>query len=283
MPIVLATILITVIALLLAVGKGIYDLFVYFRYMWSPSVPRVDTVIVEHLKENNYFLKLSLKGKKRFIRRVRFVAKHRTFEGRQGLEVADEMRVKISASLVQLTYGLRYYYISKFSRILIYPKTFYHGYHSKNLKGFASPGGTLALSWIDFLHGYEVPDDKYNLGLHELAHALHLNLHQEIATTHFDKHFSHWQRHSTIEFEQLRKGNNDFIRSYGGTNFHEFFAVTVEHFFEVPEEFYRRMPALYVKTCILLNQNPMNVSGDYSFSLSDFDHDIRKLTYKYGS
>jgi len=63
MPIVLATILITVIALLLAVGKGIYDLFVYFRYMWSPSVPRVDTVIVEHLKENNYFLQLSLKGK----------------------------------------------------------------------------------------------------------------------------------------------------------------------------------------------------------------------------
>ena len=46
----------------------------------------------------------------------------------------------------------------------------------------------------------------------------------------------------------------------------EFFAVAVEHFFEAPAEFHKELPDIYNHLCVLLNQNPLNIRGDFELT-----------------
>ncbi len=243
-----------------------------YRIKNADYYPKTDRTIVEFLSDFTYYLYLSKKSQQKFVKRVRYTGFYKKFIGKQGLEVTDKMRIEISASLVQLTFGYKDFEIPHFNKVWVYPDIFYHPVHRANMKGFTAPNGVVAVSWPDFQMGYDRPDDNYNLGLHELAHALHLNsqVTSENDNPYFQKHFDYWKANSVHEFEQLRNGTNDFLRKYGGSNFHEFFAVCVEHFFESPEAFYHELPMLYIRTCLLLSQNPLNINGDYSFIAEDF-------------
>lgn len=233
------------------------------------SEAEIEVYIRNVLKDKQYYNNLSAEAKERFVDRVRNVAFGKEFIGKQNLEVTDEMRIRISATIAQLTFGLDEFEILSFTKIHIYPNSFYHPTHRLAMKGFTSPTGVVALSWEDYLHGYQVPDDNYNLGLHELAHAIHIHSGRRNGDKHFKEHFHFWTKHSLHHFQELSLNKNAFLRSYGGTNFHEFFAVCVEHFFESPQAFLHTMPKLYIRTCVLLNQNPLNETGDYSFDTED--------------
>ena len=57
--------------------------------------------------------------------------------------------------------------------------------------------------------------------------------------------------------EAIRRGENNFLKSYGGINMTEMFAVCVEAFFEQPEEFQKELPKIYNTMVVLLNQDPL--------------------------
>ena len=206
--------------------------------------------------------------KKFFSRLIRFI-KSKRFIGKEGLKITPEILVMVGAAAIQLTFGLEKYVIAHFKVIMMFPGTFHFRLLNKDLKGGASPRGTLWLSWEAFQHGYEVPDDKRNLGLHEMAHALKLDV---LKGHEFDKafasYFDDWSDVSSGEFRKMKKGESSFLRKYGGTNRMEFFAVAVEHFFEAPEEFQKELPDIYNHLCVLLNQNPLNVRGDFELTTS---------------
>ena len=61
----------------------------------------------------------------------------------------------------------------------------------------------------------------------------------------------------------MKRGEESFLRKYAGVNEHEFFAVCIEHFFEVPEQFQSNLPKGYYNLSLLLNLDPLNVSGNY--------------------
>jgi hypothetical protein len=50
-------------------------------------------------------------------------------------------------------------------------------------------------------------------------------------------------------------GKKNVLRPYAATNLEEFWAVSVECFFEAPIEFKRSIPQLYHKTGAILNQD----------------------------
>jgi MtfA peptidase len=211
-----------------------------------------------------YYRKLSFRGKKKFTQRVDEFIKTKTFVGMENLHLTEEMKVLISASAIQLTFGLEKYLLEFFTTIRVYPQYFYSKLLKAELKGGASETGVIMLSWKDFLDGYLHPHDNYNLGLHEMAHVIKINV---IKGADFDDKFSfyldEWIQIGNVEFERLSHKNKSIIREYGGTNMHEFFAVCVEHFFENPEEFHEKLPDVYNHLCFLLNQDPMNPSEDY--------------------
>ncbi len=190
--------------------------------------------------------------------------KSKNFNGREGLVVTDEMRILISATAVQLTFGLRNYLIFNLNSINIFPHVFYSKFFQKSFKGLTTQAGILSLSWNDFREGFMNEHDRLNLGLHELAHALHIDIDKEgNYDSHFRIHFQKWKEIACKDFLKLKENEIGFFRNYGTTNIHEFFAVCIEHFFESPIEFKAKLPDLYRYTTLLLNQDPGNSEEDY--------------------
>lgn len=188
------------------------------------------------------------------------------FVGREGLVITDEIRLLISASAIQLTFGLRDYMITHLHTINVFPRIFYSKLFETHFKGLSTQGGVLSLSWHDFREGYADGHDRLNLGLHELAHALNIDLDEEgNSDQNFANSFERWKERGIEEFRRLKAGEITFLRSYGSRNMHEFFAVCIEHFFELPEEFKRQLPRLYWDLASMLNQDPANVAEDYLY------------------
>ena len=234
-----------------------------------------------YLDSFHYYKQLTNEGKDIFFNRLLKFMYSKEFKGKQGLEVTDEMKVLISASAVQLTFGLKRFRLQNLDNIHVYPKSFYFGLDKREFKGATSQGGNMYLSWEDFKDGYLDPNDRYNLGLHEMSHALKLDV---LMSSRFDAHFGsyldEWLEISTKEFERMKHGSPSFLRSYAKTNKHEFFAVCVEHFFECPEEFRKALPDVYNHLVILLNQNPLNTRGDYrvdEFFVNNANKDIKNI------
>ena len=215
-------------------------------------------------KRNPYYSNLSENGQKKFEVRLQEFMRSKTFIGRQNLVVTDEMRILISAAAVQLAFGLDNFTFSNLHTINIFPGIFHSKLYNASFKGLTTRDGVISLSWEHFQAGYANDTDKLNLGLHELAHALHIDLSdKKRINTHFSEYLKKWKRGVLNDFYKLKAGRIPFLRSYGSSNLYEFFAVCVEHFFEMPEEFQKQLPNLYGYTAFLLNQDPINTREDY--------------------
>lgn len=128
----------------------------------------------------------------------------------------------------------------------------------------ASGFGFVSLSWADFQQGYLVPNDKYNLGLHEMAHALRLQLMDYgDSNTALQRLSDKMDKLAKDEKKLASRGMPPFLRDYAFANAEEFFSVCVEYFFEVPKTLKENKPEIFAMLCKMLNQNPLNTSIDY--------------------
>lgn len=206
-----------------------------------------------------FYKKLSLKHQQYFEHRVASFIQDKHFIGREDLKVTDEMKVLISATAVMLTFGFRDFYIGLIDNIFIYPREFYSVANECYHKGEFNPKlQTLVLSWKDFKHGFENHTDNLNLGIHEFAHAIHLNSIKErdVSSTIFSDSFKELTDLLSHE-EILRKSllESKYFREYAYTNQYEFVAVIIETFIESPSEFRSQFPQVYNKTKQMLNFN----------------------------
>ena len=114
------------------------------------------------------------------------------------------------------------------------------------------------LSWKDFKKGFAIDNDNLNLGIHEFAHAIHLNSIKErdVSSTIFSDSFKELTTLLSNE-EALRKDliASKYFRDYAYTNQFEFIAVIIETFIETPDEFKSLFPEIYDKTKQMLNFN----------------------------
>ncbi len=94
--------------------------------------------------------------------------------------------------------------------------------------------------------------------LHEMAHALrHQNQLKEFGIdTEFKIDFSKYTRHYGPALIQALLHRCSFLRTYAFTNFEEFWAVSVEAFFELPTGLKKHLPKIYDALCEVLSQNP---------------------------
>ena len=213
-------------------------------------------ILVDQFK---FYKRLTPKHQQYFEHRVASFIKDKQFVGREGLIVTDEMKVLISSTAVMLTFGFRDFYIGLIGNIFIYPDEFYSVANESYHKGEFNPKlQTLVLSWEDFKKGFDNDTDKINLGIHEFAHAIHLNSIKErdVSSTIFSDSFKELTDLLASE-EQLRKSliESRYFRDYAYTNQYEFIAVIIETFIESPSEFRSQFPEIYLKTKQMLNFN----------------------------
>jgi Mlc titration factor MtfA (ptsG expression regulator) len=213
------------------------------------------SAIDQLLKREIHFYKLLSETEAHSFRvRMRLMLKQKYFIGRQGMQVTDEMILIVGALMVQITFGYKDFTFPHFSRIAIYPDIFYSRLFERYLKGLTVyHSGVILVSWPDAEKGIENQEDKINLLLHELAHALFLD--------YFDKNtqggeFGRWMRHAIPYFENMKNSQSkQYLREYASTNIQEFWAVCVEHYFEDSIQFKKEMPELYLEMCSILKQD----------------------------
>lgn len=213
-----------------------------------------------YLEEKSpYYSKLSEKGKHKFARRLKKFVDDKRFESKEGLELTEEMIVLISAAAIQLTFGLKKYLLSEFHEINIYPDAIWSGRRQEYHSGQTATSGFINISWKAFTEGMSDLTDKKNVGLHELAHALEFSY---IFGNKYDNSFADFyeslEEEMRAEISRVRHEPGHFLRQYAGRNVSEFFAVSVENFFESPAALKEHLPAIYNNLCLVLNQDPLN-------------------------
>lgn len=213
--------------------------------------------IRHYLQEIPYYNNLSVEQRDKFLKRVISFIVNKDFVGKEGLIVNEKMKVQIAATAVQLTFGLDNYIFPHFDSINIFKGEFGYPGRGIRMKGGTTESGKIYLSWKDFESGLVIPDDGYNLGLHEFAHALKIEYHNGINDEEsFEKVFPHWFHEGMRVMQEMKEGRSNFLRKYATTNSHEFFAVSVERFFETPVEFREKLPQAYFYLSALLQQDP---------------------------
>ena len=190
--------------------------------------------------------------------RVKIFVSEKHWEGCEGIEITDEIKITVAAQACIMLLGVKDYYFDNVKTILIFPNVFgrttsdgvSQGQHQYRA-GEAWQGGPIILSWKDTLRGGRNEDDGHNLVIHEFAHALD-GLDGEMGgNVMFDdaEASKDWQRVVDLEYLQLVRakdsGRRTLLDPYGATNKAEFFAVASESFFEKPRELARNHQELF--------------------------------------
>lgn len=205
-----------------------------------------------------FYVSLSDELKSRFRRR------HQNFISRKTFIIKDdegfkEMPVLVSAAAIQLTFGLKHYLLPFYLYIRIYPWEYFKDGTFTVLAGNVQ-GNVITVAWNHLLKGIENPADGANLGLHEMSHALYFQklVVEERFAKKFNKKYNHLLSECRSAFDDEQRGRLDLYSAYANTKMQEFWAESVELFFEKPAELKRCYPAVYEKMMALLNQDPLN-------------------------
>lgn len=185
----------------------------------------------------------------------------KSFQGFEGIEINDEIRVTIAAQACLLLLNRETNYYPKLKSIYVYPAAFVTRHVTKDAAGVLQNNprvlsgeswelGKVILSWKDSKHGAQVFNDGHNVIIHEFAHQLD----QETGIANGAPFLRHknkkcWSQVLSKEFDALQRkahrGEHTLLDHYGATNPAEFFAVASEVFFERPEALEREHEALY--------------------------------------
>ncbi|MBA2498456.1 MAG: zinc-dependent peptidase [Chitinophagaceae bacterium] len=204
----------------------------------------------------SYFNQLSPVQKLRFIKRVQVFMASKRFHFK-GLAEHFEIPVLISASAVQLTFGLQDYKLQQFADIHVLGDAYKIDEEDEYFVGHVEPG-SIYLSWQHFLYGYAIADDNINVGLHEMAHALlYNNFYAYYGTdTKYRLNYELFSVTTGPLIAEVITKRKSYLRGYAFRNIQEFWAVSIEAFFENPKELKYYLPDLYRALCNVLNQDP---------------------------
>jgi Mlc titration factor MtfA (ptsG expression regulator) len=201
-----------------------------------------------------------------------FVAE-KVFEGCNGLELTDEIRVTIAAHACRLLLHREADVFPRLITVLVYPTA----YVAKAVEplgggavlegeqvrlGEAWKDGVAIVSWDDLRATFQGRNPGRNLVLHEFAHILDMEDGASDGTPPLPdrRRYAAWIEVMEDEFERLGRdsqlGRYSVLDPYGATNPAEFFAVATEAFFEKSTVLAKRHPQLYAQLRGFYRQDP---------------------------
>jgi hypothetical protein len=205
-----------------------------------------------------YYSQLRPHNQKIFIERLKNFISDKIFiiHDEEGFK---EMPILVSATAIQITFGLDGYLLPHFRHLQIYPEEFLRTYpYLCFLEGNVS-GKSIRLSWKHFLRGIQNENDGQHVGLHEMAHALYYQ--HFIAEHHndrdFRKYFEYFNDDSNEVYQLEQAATVGLYSRHAMKNLQEFWAESVEIFFEKSFVLYQTYPSVYLAVEQILNQNPI--------------------------
>jgi hypothetical protein len=248
------------------------------RWLRAQPFPKDWLKIIE--RNLPFFRRLSANDKAELLNHVQVFLAEKRFEGCGDLELTDEIRVTIAAQACLLLLHRKTDYFPRLLTILVYPST----YMVEEERQVAGPVwekgrmprlgetgrnlGTMVLAWDAAKSGAANPSDGQNLVLHEFAHQLDFENYAVDGTPALatrEQQLS-WRKVMKNEFVSLRAADDTGIPTllniYGATDPAEFFAVSVEAFFERPRALRGNHPNLYDELQRYFRQDPVGFSAE---------------------
>lgn len=207
--------------------------------------------------EFRFYRELDARHQLYFQHRLHRFLRRYTFAAREGLDITDEMKLKVAATWVMLTFGLRKYLTDMFEVIVLYPDVYTSAVSDNYHYAEYNPGAkAVVFSWKHFEAGLDFKANNVNLGLHEFAHVVHTGSKRQgfgaagaLYVDTFEKIMAYANEPDNMK--QIVSAN--YFRHYAFKNPHEFIAVVLEYYFETPEEFREKLPELYTMVGTLIN------------------------------
>jgi len=205
-----------------------------------------------------YYNRLNLDEQRKFLFRTYMFQHAKNFHYIEVQQNA-EMPILVSAAAVQLTFGLEKFKLSYFDDIFILRDDYHYGFYSRPFMGHVDQTG-IYLSWDNFIKGIAGETPNCNVGLHEMGHALaYVNfVTRTEEDKHFKKEFHNFSKVARPIFTAMQNGAKNLLGDYAATNYHEFWAVAVEMFFENAVQFRHELPELYEAMSRVLSQDPLS-------------------------
>lgn len=206
---------------------------------------------------NPYYRRLPDNLKERFLIRTLDFMSSKNFHFKD-LEEEEKMPLLISAAAVQLTFGLKEFRLDYFKNIYVLSQHYHYGLYNVPFEGHVNSEG-IYLSWSNFDRAYADYTDGNNVGLHEMAHALtYVNFTvNEGRDEHFKSQFYTFTKTGRRIFNEMQEGRTNLLGEYAASDYNEFWAVSIEFFFERSLELQYELPDLYNDLVLLLNQDPL--------------------------
>jgi len=225
------------------------------KAVFDDRQPDYHAILLQYLP---YYRSLPVAGQERFVRRTVVFMTTKQFEYVE-IEPEERMPLLISATAVQLTFGLEHYLMDHFEKIYVMHHDYHFGFNSVPFQGHVTSEG-IYLSWANFLKGYDNYMDGDNVGLHEMAHALaFVNFNVDDGRDDgFHNRFIRFSETGRMVFKNMQSdASGGFLGRYAASRYEEFWAVCVENFFERPTSFKIQLPELYAAMCLVLNQDTL--------------------------
>jgi Mlc titration factor MtfA (ptsG expression regulator) len=200
------------------------------------------------------------------------------FEGCDGLEITDEIRLTIAAQACILLLHRKTDFYPLLQSILVYPHAFVAPLKKsgpggivtedlEELEGESWNTGALILSWDDVLKDVADMHDGYNVVFHEFAHQLDDESGIADGAPPLPKRsmYADWARVLGAEYDALveaaERHRPTLLDEYGAESPAEFFAVATETFFELGGELKAAHPELYEQLSLFYAQDPAANNG----------------------
>jgi Mlc titration factor MtfA (ptsG expression regulator) len=206
-----------------------------------------------------YYQRLNENMQRIFVLRTLYFLKQINFHSSKEIMLNFEIKVMVASGFIQITFGLARYRLIHFQSIYIAHKSYVYESIGIPYHGDTNPQtARINLVWSVVKKGFLIPDDALNLSIHEFSHALILDNRERMRFRKIYRHrdLMRYLLAAKQEMNQMREGGESIFRKYAATNLMEFFAVSVEAFFEQTDRFAIDQPLLFERLCILLKQDP---------------------------
>ena len=204
---------------------------------------------------------------------VRVFVSEKSWEGCNGLNLTDEIRVTIAANACLLLLGFDDFCFDRLQTVLVYPDRYVVAEKSLLPGGVVNEGvslrlgeawyrGPVILAWSSVRTAEQIPHKGRNVVIHEFAHRLDMLDHSVNGTPPLENatQYDTWRAVMSTEYEQLihfsEQGRSTLLDPYGTSDEAEFFAVSSECFFEQPIEMADQHPQLYTVLRDFYHQDP---------------------------
>jgi len=212
------------------------------------------------LKSSNYYARLNERLQGEFLIRTIRVHKSKRFFSTDH-HLTFEQEIWLASIFTQLSFGLQTrYWLPSFEYVRIHQSSFYSPMVDADVNGLTINESIIHLSWKHVLEGEKNATDGRHVAIHEFAHALYLDIHD----FKFYNPFSFSMHHASKLCKEDLTPSHIFSKRKVDSPY-EFWAVSIEFFFENPQALLIQYPEYYKSLVNELKQDPLSQFQSFPF------------------